>query len=320
MQIHLASLLAAVLLLFAVAAGGYNVYNYYEYVPPLLIALSVVAAATIFTLSNQINWWWFERHPPRLDALGASILKANLPYFAQLSIDERKRFGSRVYMFLMDKDFVSAGTPDDEVPEEFKVMIAACCIQFTFGMQEYWFPDLEKIIVYPRLFPTRERPAFHAGEAHDDNCMLLSGMMTREGMSNSAAYYHIGLHVAAEYWAMRKPVSNAELHIENEAVFLEKIEKIRCFKPDFWRELTGIHTKNTNFGMTTRISEMAEETLPIVELPEIDTPYFPLAVECFFTKPDEMAALLPDVFDALQRIIKQDPRRDTYPVLKISMK
>lgn len=312
MQIHLASVLAAIFLLFAVGAGGYNVYSYYECVPSIYIALSVVAGATIFTMSNQVNWWWFERYPPRLDEMGVRVLKANLPYFANLSIDERIRFGSRVYMFLMDKDFVSAGTPDDEVPEEFKVMIAACCIQFTFGMQEYWFPDLEKIIVYPRLFPTRERPTFHAGEAHEDNCILLSGLMTREGMSNSAAYYHIGLHVAAEYWAMRKPVSNAELHIENEADFLQKIEKLRLFKTDFWRELTGIH----NFDIEAIISEIVAEDAPLTALPEIPTPYFPLAVECFFTKPDEMAAALPDTFDALQRILKQDPRRDTYPVLK----
>ena len=244
----------------------------------------------------------------------------------------------------MDKDFVSQGTPDDEVPEEFKVLIAACVIQLTFGLETYWLPDLEKIITYPRLFPTRQRPTFHAGEAHDDGCMILSGMMTRQGMTNSQAYYHIGLHTAAEYWHLRNPVSLADLRIADEQAFVTAIEEIRLFKTDFWRELTGIYTQDpmaiaafdtdnndTDNNDNDKIMALAAQkdhirrTLAIEsddddeEMPvftPLPIPCFELAVECFFTKPHEMAQRLPDTFAALMQILRQDPREDTYPVLK----
>jgi Mlc titration factor MtfA (ptsG expression regulator) len=321
MQIQLASVLAGFLLLLALAMGGYDVYSGmptgYEPIPVAYVGLCVIAAATIFTLSNQINWWWFERNPPRLDEMGERVLRATLPYYANLSVSERSRFGSRVYMFLMDKDFVGAGTPDEEVPEEIKVMIAACVVQFTFGLEEYWLPDLEKIIVYPKFFPTVERPVFHAGEAHEDHCLILSGKMTREGMINAAEYYHIGLHVAAEYWQMTKRLTATDLCImTTEAEFVETLEHIRLFKKDFWRGLTGIHTQDSAFDIATRITEIAAEGVDVPKMAIIPTPIFELAAECFFTKPNEMAAILPDTFNALMQILKQDPRKDTYPALK----
>ena len=315
MQIHLASVLAAFFLLLAIAFGGYDMYNGYEYVPPVYIALSVVAAATIFTMSNQINWWWFERNPPHLDALAVRIIKAHFPYFAQLSETERQRFGSRVFMFLMDKDFVSAGTPDEDVPEDFKVLMAASVVQFTFGMPEYWLPDLEKIIMYPRLFPTVERPAFHACEAHEDNCFIFSGIMLRNGLQNPMAYYNIGLHVAAEYWHLRNPIWLHELAITDEADFIKKIEKIRLFKADFWREITGIYPQ-TDVKIAEDDNELYDNLLDGNMKTETAMPCFEIAVECFFTKPNEMAHALPDTFAALMRILRQDPRKDTYPVLK----
>jgi Mlc titration factor MtfA (ptsG expression regulator) len=318
MQINLASVLAAFFLLLALAFGGYDMYHGYEYVPPAYIALSVIAAATIFTMSNQINWWWFTRNPPRLDALGVRIIKAHFPYFNELSETERQRFGSRVFMFLMDKDFVSAGTPDDEVPEDFKVLMAASVVQFTFGLSEYWLPDLEKIIMYPRLFPTVERPAFHACEAHDDNCFIFSGIMLRNGLQNRTAYYNIGLHVAAEYWHLRNAVSLHDLAITDEVVFVQTIEKIRLFKADFWREITGIYPKTQVDLENAQDDEVGlyDKLLDGNMKNEAAMPCFELAVECFFTKPNEMAHALPDTFAALMRILKQDPRKDTYPVLK----
>jgi Mlc titration factor MtfA (ptsG expression regulator) len=229
-------------------------------------------------------------------------------------------------MFLMDKDFISKGTPEEDVPEDIKVMIAACVIQFTFGQKEYWLPDLEKIIVYPKLFLTRERYGFHAGEAHDDGCMLLSGIAMREGLVNPNSYYHIGLHVAAEYWNLRQAIHHSEFVFEDKDSFLEKLLLIRMFKRDFWRDLTGLHPEihlteaahqttfdDTNSPNSQKALATKTENDTINNAPP--APLFELAVECFFTKPAEMAAALPDTYIALSLILNQDPLKETYPVL-----
>ena len=255
----------------------------------------VVSIATLYTLSPQITWQHNMRNPPPLNASGMRILNTHSPFFKGLSITEKKRFSSRVAMFLNDKEFISQGTPeaDDELPEDIKVGITACVIQFTFGLDEFWLPDLEKIITYPRFFPSRDRNGFHAGEAHDDGCILISALMMREGLTKPTEFYHIGLHVAAEYWLLR----NATVSLDgiwqkdalDEADLLAKFCKIRQFRADYSVPLTGVSPPDLRC----------------------------LAIEAFFTQPQRMSESLPTVFNFISQLLNLDTRKDTYPLVNL---
>ena len=258
-----------------------------------LIIFCVVAIAVLYTLSPQITWAHNMRNPPPLDRASSQLLGRYSPFFRQLSLTEKKRFASRVAMFLNDKEFVLQGTPaeDEDVPLQMKLAVAASVIQFTFGLDEFWLPDLEKVICYPRLFPSRERPAFHAGEAHDDGCLILSALMTQQGLTKPAEFYHIGLHVAAEYWLLRNELPLDDVWTKDattETDFTTKICQIRQFRPNFWQPLTG----------------NAQPDLRC------------LAIEAFFTKPEQLHDSLPTVFNFLSEKLNQDPRKDTYPLVK----
>jgi Mlc titration factor MtfA (ptsG expression regulator) len=264
----------------------------FTYVMAGLIAFGIIGAATAAALSSPINWWYNTRYPPQLDAAGVQVLMRTSAYYRQLSITEKKRFGSRLELFFYGKTFKSEGTPDDEVPEEVKIMVAAGVVQFTFGWQEFWLPELEKTIVYPNLFPTRERNAFHAGEAHSDGCIILSAELLREGLNNAAQYYHIGLHTVCELWLLCHPTDeNMVLLGESPTVFLEKTQQIRGFRANYWEDMTGL-------------------TAP---------PILPIAVEAFFAKPAAFKTVLPDAFSALCEWLNQNPLKDTYPVINKSV-
>lgn len=291
MKFSLATILALALVLSAVAAWWF--LGYEERTAAITVGVCVVGAATIFTLTPQIDWWWYTRYPPVLDANGTRLLATQMPYFQELAVTEKKRFASRVAMVLMDKEFVPQGTPDDdELPEELKIMVAASIVQLTFGLKEYWLSDLEKIITYPRLFPSHERPlVFHAGEAHDDGCVILSIAALHKGFIAPAAHYHIGLHTAAEYWNISKKIPETDFIFEDKAVFIQKITELRLFIDNFWTAYTGL----------------AEPLL------------FEQTVECFFAKADNMKQTMPKTYAAIAAILNQDPTKLTYPIMDRSL-
>ncbi len=258
------------------------------------IVFSVVAIATLYTLSPDITWQYNMRNPPALDASGLRILSTHSPFFKALAIVEKKRFAARVAMFLNDKEFISEGTPEEdaELPYDIRVAIAACIIQFTFGLDEFWLPDLEKIISYPKLFPTVERNEFHAVEAHSDGCIIISALLMSEGLTKPNAFYHLGLHAAAEYWQLSQPANLLDGVWEKDAPnmdeYLEKIRQIRQFRANYWQPLTAI-AKPDLFCLTS---------------------------ELFFTKPIEMSEKMPATFEFMLKTLNLDTRKDTYPLVQ----
>ncbi len=284
------------MILLAVSAGGvwWLFEDTHQRFMAAYIMFCVVAIATLYTLSPDITWQYNMRNPPAIDASGLRILSTHSPFFKALAIVEKKRFAARVAMFLNDKEFISEGTPEEdaELPYDIRVGIAACIIQFTFGLDEFWLPDLEKIISYPKLFPTVERNEFHAVETHDDGCIIISALMMREGLTKPNEFYHVGLHAAAEYWLLRKPEISLDgvwqTDAQNIAEYVENIRQIRQFRANYWQPLTGT--------------------------PEVDL--FCLASEAFFTKPNEMSEKMPATFDFISKTLNLDTRKDTYPLVQ----
>ncbi|MBL7826417.1 MAG: hypothetical protein JNJ57_07295, partial [Saprospiraceae bacterium] len=73
----------------------------------------LVAAAVIYIMSPQINWWWYSRRPPRLSPQMQEMLSRFCPFFQRLSPEQKIRFEGRVALFRMGTDWTPLSWPDD---------------------------------------------------------------------------------------------------------------------------------------------------------------------------------------------------------------
>ncbi len=67
-------------------------------------------------------------------------------YYHSLTASNQLKFEKRVHHFLVNKTFVAEDSP--EVTEEMKILIAAACVQLTFGHRPFYLSHFKSISVY----------------------------------------------------------------------------------------------------------------------------------------------------------------------------
>ncbi len=164
-----------------------------------------ILAAIVFILAPQINWWYYEKNPPKTDEDLRKILGARCEFYRNLSEENKAEFERRTTMFMMAKQF----TPKvhDEVPEDMKAIIAASAVQLTFHQKEDWlFDEYETFIIYPHPFPTPQHEAWHVSETYaEDGVMLFSAEHLLHGFFEPLRYYQIALHEFAGVFIDKNP-------------------------------------------------------------------------------------------------------------------
>lgn len=165
----------------------------------------VVAAALIYVLSPQINWWWYTRHPQDLSPGLTDTLGRFCGYYRRLGAAEKKRFRERVVLFQMGTDWEPLAWPDDVLPPDVTLALAAQAVTLTFNRPKFLFDKFEKVLVYPKPFATPEYPFMHASELFEpDGCLLFSAEQVMEGFLKPGAY-NIGLHEYARAFLRTYP-------------------------------------------------------------------------------------------------------------------
>jgi len=190
-------LIAAVFL--GLAWGVDDSYSIY-FVPFLVIA------ALIFILSPQINWWWYSRNPPELSTELRTFLERSCGFYRRLSLPEQRRFRGRVAMFNMGTDWEPLAFPEDSLPPDVQVAIAAQAVSLTFAREQFLFDKFEKVIVFPRPFPTPEHPYDHASEMHEtDGCLLFSADQVMKAFVKPTQWYNVAMHEYAKAFVLKYP-------------------------------------------------------------------------------------------------------------------
>lgn len=167
-------------------------------VPPL------IAFAIIWVLSPQINWWWHQRNPPDIAAPIRQFL-FQYPFYQRLPEGEKKRFRSRVALFVMGNNFIPQVMPG--VPEDVKAMVAANAVTLTFGQEAFLFKKFENIVINPKPLPTLQYPEnYHASEIYaPDGVVLFSLEQLVRGFLESTHYFNIGLYEYAKVFMLTYP-------------------------------------------------------------------------------------------------------------------
>lgn len=233
----------------------------------------LIIAAIIYILSPQINWWWYSKHPPRLDASMRQALERASTFYTSLTVDEKIRFEGRVALFRMGTDWTALDWPEDDLPPDVELALATQAVTLTFGRSEFLFKKFEKVIVYPRPFPSPEHPYFHSSELYEpDGCLIFSAENLMLGFYRPTENYNTGLHEYAKAFVKWYP--------EEEWPAFQDIE--------IWDKLQEIS------GMDR---EKVEKTVGLAGIDPV-----PVAIHHYFNFPETFKKTDEELFSCFERI------------------
>ncbi len=241
-----------------------NIFSYF-------LLVFMIALALIYTFSPQINWWWYKRHPPEIDKQMRQLLIDNLPFYNNLSVNNKKKFRNRMALYMMAVDFMPKGW--DNVPSDIKGVIATNIVQMTFNQKDFLLPKFERIVVYTIPFPSPQFPKnLHASEIYaEDGVLLFSAQQMMWPFLQPQQYYNLVLHEYIKVYQLSYP--NKDYPI---------------LKEEDWQVLT-------------QISRFKKEHITgIIGLPEIDLSV--VSGTLFFTHPQQYSAIAPDLYKKWEAI------------------
>ena len=90
------------------------------------------------------------------------LLESQFQFYRKLSDKEKMYFEHRVFKFITKFEFI--GREKFEITDEVKVLIAATSVMLTFGMRNYLYKVIDKIIVYPSIYFSNSSNDYHKGE------------------------------------------------------------------------------------------------------------------------------------------------------------
>ena len=235
--------------------------------------------------------------PPHL----ASILDQKVPYYRQLSAEERTALGGLVQIFLYEKRF--EGCAGLEITDEIRVTIAAQACILLLGRETDIYPTLRTILVYPGAYIVRAaRPApggivvegdeVRIGESHRRDTVILAWDAVQGGASD----IHDGKNVVFHEFAHQ---------LDNESGAAEGAPALP--QPSMyiaWARVLG--------GEYRALVDAVERQRPTVLDPYGATnpaEFFAVATECFFEKSVQLQTRHPELYDQLRQFYRRDPAR-----------
>ncbi|MCC7507716.1 MAG: zinc-dependent peptidase [Saprospiraceae bacterium] len=166
----------------------------------------VIIAALIYVFSPQINWWRYRSKPPALKPALVALLDQHCLFYRQLDNEGRQKFRDRISLFRMGVDWTPMGWPEETLPVDVELAVAAQAVTVGFGEEDFLFPAFEKVIIYPYPFPSPEYPFAHASELHEpDGCLLFSAEQLMMAFFQPGKWYNIGLHEYARVFQLQNP-------------------------------------------------------------------------------------------------------------------
>jgi hypothetical protein len=189
-----------------------------------LIIFGVLSLALIYIFSSEINWWYYRRHPPDVDAPVRHMLETTDLFYQDLSPAERTRFRQRLALFLMNNQFMPQGW--ESVPHDIEAIIGIAATKVLLHQAHPLFRTCNRIVVYPAIFPSPAYPLdWHGSEYFAEDEVLLFAMeQILPGFSQPTQYPDLTLYeyvrvmrievpelpwdqVPAEPWKMIEAVS-----------------------------------------------------------------------------------------------------------------
>lgn len=208
-------------------------------------------------------------------------LKKYFPYYSHLNPTVQKVFLGRLKQFMRVKVFIPRQMEHHPVVN---VLISATAVQLTFGLDTFAFTSFERILVYPDNYYSTIRQRFHQGEVNVPmRLIVLSARHFLAGLLDPNDGVNLGLHEMAHAFQ----IEGVERGDNNFVIPFKKWESVASYERD------NIHANPNHF-----LRKYALENTP--EL-------FAVCIENFFERPEVFAIELPEVYNALCDLLRQNP-------------
>ena len=262
----------------------YLSWEVHEGYAPYIIPF-VLISAILYIFSPQINWWYYSKYPPEIDAPLRRILLDPQVFYQNLVPAEQKRFRNRMAMFIMGNEFMPQSMED--VPEDIKGIIAMNAARLCFGLPKLLLPKFEKFVICPSWFPSPQHPdRFHTSEIFEEDEVIL---YSAEHLMHSTLQAKQGFNIALYELAKAFVVSYPEF-------------SYRAFGKEMWKEIETIGGKNQEF------------IEKYINLENLDL-HAILAV-LFFEHSLAFKNTLPTDYEYFVNLFQQDPLNATNPAIQ----
>ena len=123
----------------------------------------------------------------------AQILHSQVPFYRKLSEKKKRYFEHRTAKFIANYSFI--GKEGFEITDEVKVLISATSVMLTFGMREYLYKNMDKIIIFPDEYYSTINEVYHKGEFNPRlKAVVFSWSDFRVGFDITQDNLNLGIH------------------------------------------------------------------------------------------------------------------------------
>ena len=266
---------------------------------PLAVLVLTLAAAGLGLLAQP---WWTRRRHQQLRTLPfprawTRILQRRVPLVQRLPAPLRRRLLGLIQVFIADKPFI--GCAGLRVDDEMRVTIAAQACLLLLGQDgDACYPRLRQVLVYPQAFVVPrcqllpggvvdEQPQALAGESWAQGQVILAWSEVLAGAADPGDGRNVVLHEFAHQ------IDQDGGDADGRPWQRDKASRQR------WAEVM-------DEGLA-RLRDAPSDTLDAYGSTD-PAEYFAVATEAFFERPQALLQAAPQLYEALSRLYRLDPR------------
>lgn len=216
-----------------------------------------------------------------------TILSEDTSFFERLKSDERERFLDHVKVFVWEKRWIPAGGYE-EIPEEIKVIIAACASRLVRNLPLDSYDRLTEVVVYPASFTGENlESAETLGLAHHWGTVVLAWDAVRRGIATPNDARDTAIHEFAHALDLEDGHFDGTPLLERGADYRD------------WARVLGEHFSTLSENPYTGVIDSYGA--------KNEAEFFAVATEAFFEQPRQLKRRAPDLYEQLARFYRLDP-------------
>ena len=210
------------------------------------------------------------------------IIGSVFSYFNDLSPEMKWRFANRTYQFRQQKKFHFIGLENNE---DTAILVSASAVQVTFGLKNYLLTHFKDIYVLADAYHMDNDEELYIGHVAPDG-IYLSFKHFLQGYSN----HNDNINVAVHEMAHALLYNNFFAQYGIDAHFRLNYEK---FSNSTGPILADVITNRRSYLRSYAFSNLHE--------------FWAVSAEAFFENPKGLKQNMPDLFEAMCRVLNQDP-------------